>query len=53
MKDGKSYTSNESAESPYFGSSVHYGGRDFYGSSSPKHTIETSKSVSDRNDYLF
>jgi hypothetical protein len=51
-KDGKSYSLNESAESPYFGSSVHYGARDFYGSSPPKHTVDTS-SVSDRNDYLF
>jgi len=48
-KDGKSYTSNESAESPYFGSSVHYGGRDFYGGSPPKHAVETSKNYKDDN----
>ncbi|XP_008801355.2 uncharacterized protein LOC103715493 [Phoenix dactylifera] len=31
-KDGKSAYPTESIESPYFGSSVHYGGREFYSS---------------------
>ncbi|TVU19644.1 hypothetical protein EJB05_35807 [Eragrostis curvula] len=35
-KDGK----HDPSESPYFGSSVHYGGRDFYNSSSQKQTTE-------------
>ncbi|KAF8703873.1 hypothetical protein HU200_031970 [Digitaria exilis] len=35
-KDGKHVYSNESSESPYFGSSVHYGGREFYSSSPQK-----------------
>ncbi|KAF0923960.1 hypothetical protein E2562_007782 [Oryza meyeriana var. granulata] len=30
-KDGKHSYPNESSESPYFGSSVHYGAREFYG----------------------
>ncbi|KAJ3668913.1 hypothetical protein LUZ60_010863 [Juncus effusus] len=46
-KEGKMFNSNESVESPYFGSSVHYGGRDFYGSSPPKTTMETSRSYKD------
>jgi len=35
-KDGKHVYPNESSESPYFGSSVHYGGREFYSSSAEK-----------------
>ncbi|KAK8457670.1 hypothetical protein SEVIR_3G226000v4 [Setaria viridis] len=35
-KDGKHAYPNESSESPYFGSSVHYGGREFYSSSQQK-----------------
>ncbi|RLN29364.1 uncharacterized protein C2845_PM05G36070 [Panicum miliaceum] len=35
-KDGKHVYPNESSESPYFGSSVHYGGREFYSSSPQK-----------------
>ncbi|AQK93383.1 hypothetical protein Zm00014a_012285 [Zea mays] len=31
-KDGKHAHPNEPSESPYFGSSVHYGGREFYSS---------------------
>lgn len=45
-KDGKPAYSTESTESPYFGSSVHYGGRDFYGSAPSKHATDSSKSVS-------
>lgn len=43
-KDGKSVHPNESVESPCFGSSVHYGGRDFYMSSSSMQTTETLES---------
>ncbi|XP_074577419.1 uncharacterized protein LOC141833822 [Curcuma longa] len=32
-KDGKPVVTSQSEESTYFGSSVHYGGRDFYDSS--------------------
>ncbi|CAL4901078.1 unnamed protein product [Urochloa decumbens] len=35
-KDGKHSYPNESSESPYFGSSVHYGGREFYSSTPQK-----------------
>lgn len=35
-KDGKQSYPNESSESPYFGSSVHYGAREFYGNTPPK-----------------
>ncbi|OEL21629.1 hypothetical protein BAE44_0017352 [Dichanthelium oligosanthes] len=35
-KDGKHGYPTESSESPYFGSSVHYGGREFYSSSAQK-----------------
>ncbi|CAD6333636.1 unnamed protein product [Miscanthus lutarioriparius] len=35
-KDGKLAYPNESSESPYFGSSVHYGGREFYSSTLQK-----------------
>ncbi|CAN6337426.1 unnamed protein product, partial [Urochloa humidicola] len=36
-KDGKQHGyPNESSESPYFGSSVHYGGREFYSSTPQK-----------------
>lgn len=34
-KDGKPVVSSQSEESTYFGSSVHYGGRDFYASNQP------------------
>ncbi|XP_064979407.1 uncharacterized protein LOC135620411 [Musa acuminata AAA Group] len=43
-KDEKSVHPNESVESPCFGSSVHYGGRDFYMSSLSMQTTETSES---------
>ncbi|KAJ3680766.1 hypothetical protein LUZ60_015255 [Juncus effusus] len=43
-KDGKTVYQPESNESSYFGSSVHYGARDFYGTSSSKHVIEPAKS---------
>ena len=46
-KDEKSVHPNESVESPCFGSSVHYGGRDFYMSSLSMQTTETSESVRD------
>ncbi|CAN6354956.1 unnamed protein product, partial [Urochloa humidicola] len=35
-KDGKHGYPNEPSESPYFGSSVHYGGREFYSSTPQK-----------------
>ncbi|CAN6328026.1 unnamed protein product [Urochloa humidicola] len=35
-KDGKHGYPNDSSESPYFGSSVHYGGREFYSSTPQK-----------------
>ncbi|KAJ1263186.1 hypothetical protein BS78_09G164700 [Paspalum vaginatum] len=35
-KDGKHVYPNEPSESPYFGSSVHYGGREFYSSTTQK-----------------
>jgi hypothetical protein len=37
-KDGKHIYPNES-ESPYFGSSVHYGGREFYSSPQQKQPV--------------
>lgn len=36
-KDGKTAYSTESAESSHFGSSVHYGARDFYATSPSKY----------------
>ncbi|KAJ8479767.1 hypothetical protein OPV22_023494 [Ensete ventricosum] len=42
-KEGKPVYPNESIESPCFGSSVHYGARDFYTSSSSTHTSGTWK----------
>ncbi|RRT52696.1 hypothetical protein B296_00033199 [Ensete ventricosum] len=44
-KEGKPVYPNESIESPCFGSSVHYGARDFYTSSSSTHTSGTRKNV--------
>ncbi|URE14377.1 hypothetical protein MUK42_11945, partial [Musa troglodytarum] len=41
-KDGKPVYPNESTEAPYFGSSVNYGARDFYTSSSSNQTTESS-----------
>ncbi|XP_073005634.1 uncharacterized protein [Typha latifolia] len=41
-KDGKPIYSAEPTESPYFGSSVHYGCRDFYPGSPSKNTPETT-----------
>ncbi|OAY78169.1 hypothetical protein ACMD2_11051 [Ananas comosus] len=49
-KDGKPAYSTESTESPYFGSSVHYGGRDFYGSAPSKHATDSSKSYKNDED---
>ncbi|WOL08399.1 hypothetical protein Cni_G17152 [Canna indica] len=43
-KDGKPFYPNDSIESPNFGSSVHYGARDFYTSTSSTQTSETSES---------
>ncbi|XP_006654499.1 uncharacterized protein LOC102709564 isoform X2 [Oryza brachyantha] len=40
-KDGKHSYPNESSESPYFGSSVHYGGREFYGNTPQKQGDES------------
>ncbi|CAM0955239.1 unnamed protein product [Alopecurus aequalis] len=48
-KDGKQFYPNESSESPYFGSSVHYGGRDFYDSSAPKQANESSRNYKEDN----
>uniref|UniRef100_A0ACD5TFZ5 Uncharacterized protein n=1 Tax=Avena sativa TaxID=4498 RepID=A0ACD5TFZ5_AVESA len=48
-KDGKQFYTNESSESPYFGSSVHYGGRDFYDSSSIKQANEPSRNYKEDN----
>ncbi|XP_072996960.1 uncharacterized protein [Typha latifolia] len=47
-KDGKPNFLTESTEAPYFGSSVHYGARDFYSSSPPKHVAANPKS--NKND---
>ncbi|URE14375.1 hypothetical protein MUK42_11945, partial [Musa troglodytarum] len=44
-KDGKPVYPNESTEAPYFGSSVNYGARDFYTSSSSNQTTESSTNV--------
>ncbi|URE44777.1 hypothetical protein MUK42_24944 [Musa troglodytarum] len=44
-KEGKPVYPIESIESPCFGSSVHYGARDFYTSSSSTHTSGTWKNV--------
>ncbi|KAL6841339.1 hypothetical protein ACP4OV_028857 [Aristida adscensionis] len=46
-KDGKHV--NESSESPYFGSSVHYGGREFYGSSQHKQANEAPRNYTEEN----
>ncbi|KQK05951.1 hypothetical protein BRADI_2g23540v3 [Brachypodium distachyon] len=48
-KDGQQFYPNEPSESPYFGSSVHYGGRDFYDSSPHKQASESSRSYKDDN----
>jgi len=49
-KDGKHAYPNESSESPYFGSSVHYGGREFYSSSAQKqHANEPPKNYKEGN----
>ncbi|XP_044978611.1 uncharacterized protein LOC123445658 [Hordeum vulgare subsp. vulgare] len=48
-KDGKQFYPNESSESPYFGSSVHYGGRDFYDSSPHKQANESSRNYKEDN----
>lgn len=48
-KDGKQFYPNESSESPYFGSSVHYGGRDFYDSSTHKQANEPSRNYKEDN----
>ncbi|VAH19811.1 unnamed protein product [Triticum turgidum subsp. durum] len=48
-KDGKQFYPNESSESPYFGSSVHYGGRDFYDSSPHKQADESSRNYKEDN----
>ncbi|GJM88761.1 hypothetical protein PR202_ga05319 [Eleusine coracana subsp. coracana] len=44
-KDEKHGYPNESSESPYFGSSVHYGGRDFYNSTPQKQTTEPPRNM--------
>ncbi|XP_062180394.1 uncharacterized protein LOC133884840 isoform X2 [Phragmites australis] len=48
-KDGKHVYPNESSESPYFGSSVHYGGREFYGSSPQQQPNEPPRNYKDDN----
>ncbi|CAL9122491.1 unnamed protein product [Musa acuminata var. zebrina] len=52
-KEGKPVYPIESIESPCFGSSVHYGARDFYTSSSSTHTSGTWKNfITDEGNYL-
>ncbi|KAG8085779.1 hypothetical protein GUJ93_ZPchr0010g7596 [Zizania palustris] len=48
-KDGKQFYPNESSESPYFGSSVHYGAREFYGSTPQKQGDESAKKYNEEN----
>ncbi|KAL5231114.1 hypothetical protein ABZP36_029890 [Zizania latifolia] len=48
-KDGKQFYPNESSESPYFGSSVHYGAREFYGSTPQKQGDESAKNYKEEN----
>ncbi|KAL6619130.1 hypothetical protein ACP70R_034269 [Stipagrostis hirtigluma subsp. patula] len=48
-KDGKHVYPNESSESPYFGSSLHYGGREFYGSSQHMQTNEPPRNYKEDN----
>ncbi|XP_072958751.1 uncharacterized protein [Typha angustifolia] len=43
-KEGKPIYPDGPSESPYFGSSVHYGGRDFYTASPAKNSSETTTS---------
>lgn len=51
-KDGKPVTPDQYEESAYFSSSVHYGGRDFYGSSSSTQVSESPKTVSDPLNFI-
>ncbi|KAG6488508.1 hypothetical protein ZIOFF_049751 [Zingiber officinale] len=46
-KDGKSVSPSRSEESAYFGSSVHYGGRDFYDSSASNQPTGAPKPIKD------
>ncbi|KAK3135403.1 hypothetical protein QOZ80_5BG0418460 [Eleusine coracana subsp. coracana] len=48
-KDEKHGYPNESSESPYFGSSVHYGGRDFYNSTPQKQTTEPPRNYKEED----
>uniref|UniRef100_A0A0D9WH79 Uncharacterized protein n=1 Tax=Leersia perrieri TaxID=77586 RepID=A0A0D9WH79_9ORYZ len=48
-KDGKHSYPNESSESPYFGSSVHYGAREFYGNTPQKQGNESSGNHKEEN----
>ncbi|XP_072985814.1 uncharacterized protein [Typha latifolia] len=43
-KEGKPIYPDGASESPYFGSYVHYGGRDFYNASPAKNSSETTNS---------
>uniref|UniRef100_A0A6V7QWD5 Suppressor protein SRP40-like n=1 Tax=Ananas comosus var. bracteatus TaxID=296719 RepID=A0A6V7QWD5_ANACO len=49
-KDGKPIHPTEPIESPYFGSSVHYGGRDFFACSAPSSTSVTVKTRKNNED---
>ncbi|KAG1337809.1 hypothetical protein COCNU_04G001150 [Cocos nucifera] len=49
-KDGKSAYSIESAESSYFGSSIHYGGREFYSSSPSMRSSGAPNNYKNNND---
>ncbi|KAG1365820.1 hypothetical protein COCNU_12G008200 [Cocos nucifera] len=49
-KDGTSACPAESIESPYFGSSVHYGGREFYSSSPSMQSSGAPNSYKKKDD---
>ncbi|XP_073009432.1 uncharacterized protein [Typha latifolia] len=48
--EGKPFYPIESTDSPYFGSSVHYGARDFYSTSSSNHVTETPRSYKEEDE---